>query len=55
MSLFKKPSELEFVTTIMMLVYGQPGIGKSTMALSAPNPVLFDFDGGVSLDRKRVV
>lgn len=47
MSLFKKPNELEFVTTIKMLVYGQPGIGKSTMALSAPNPVLFDFDGGV--------
>lgn len=47
MSCFKKPSELEFVTTIKMLVYGQPGIGKSTMALSAPNPVLFDFDGGV--------
>ena len=47
MSLFKKPSELEFVNTIKMLVYGQPGIGKSTMALSAPNPVLFDFDGGV--------
>lgn len=47
MSLFKKPSELEFVSTIKMLVYGQPGIGKSTMALSAPNPVLFDFDGGV--------
>ena len=47
MSLFKKPSELEYVTTIKMLVYGQPGIGKSTMALSAPNPVLFDFDGGV--------
>ena len=47
MSLFKKPNELEFVTTIKMLVYGQPGIGKSTMALSAPNPVMFDFDGGV--------
>lgn len=47
MSLFKKPSELEFATTIKMLVYGQPGIGKSTMALSAPEPVLFDFDGGV--------
>lgn len=46
-SLFKKPSELEFVTTIKMLVYGQPGIGKSTMALSATNPVLFDFDGGI--------
>jgi len=47
MSLFKNPNELEFVTTIKMMVYGQPGIGKSTMALSAPNPVLFDFDGGV--------
>lgn len=47
MSLFKNPSELEFVKTIKMMVYGQPGIGKSTMALSAPNPVLFDFDGGV--------
>lgn len=47
MSLFKNPNELEFVKTIKMLVYGQPGIGKSTMALSAPSPVLFDFDGGV--------
>lgn len=47
MSLFKKPSELKFTTTIKMLIYGQPGIGKSTMALSTPNPVLFDFDGGV--------
>lgn len=46
-SLFKKPSELEFVTTIKMLVYGQPGIGKSTMALSAPSPVMFDFDEGL--------
>lgn len=47
MSLFKKPNELEFSPTIKMLVYGQPGIGKSTLALSAPSPVLLDFDGGV--------
>lgn len=47
MSLFKKPGELEVTTTIKALVYGQPGIGKSTLALSAPNPVLLDFDGGV--------
>lgn len=46
-SLFKKPNELEFVTTIKMLVYGQPGTGKTSMALSAPNPVMFDFDGGI--------
>ena len=48
MSLFKNPNELEINSTIKMLVYGQPGIGKTTLALSAPNPVLFDFDGGVS-------
>lgn len=47
MSLFKKPSELTFVSTLSMMVYGQPGIGKTTMALSAPAPVMFDFDGGV--------
>lgn len=48
MSLFKQPNELTINSTIKMLVYGQPGIGKSTLALSAPQPVLFDFDGGVS-------
>lgn len=47
MSLFKKPNELQVNSTIKMLIYGNPGIGKSTLALSAPNPVLFDFDGGV--------
>jgi phage nucleotide-binding protein len=47
MSLFKKPSELEVKNNVKMLVYGSPGIGKSTIALSAPRPVLFDFDGGV--------
>ena len=47
MSLFKKPSELKVSKTIKVLVYGQPGCGKSTIALSAPSPVLLDFDGGV--------
>ena len=47
MSLFKRPNELQVNSTIKMLVYGNPGIGKSTLALSAPNPVLFDFDGGI--------
>ena len=47
MSIFKQPSELEYNSTIKALIYGQPGLGKSTLALSAPNPVLFDFDGGV--------
>lgn len=47
MSMFKKPSELAYNSTIKALVYGQPGLGKTTVALSTPNPVLFDFDGGV--------
>lgn len=47
MALIKRPSELQPKTTIAALIYGQPGIGKTTLACSAPNPVLFDFDGGV--------
>jgi len=46
MGLLKKPSELTSVSSFKVLVYGQPGTGKSTVALSAPNPVLLDFDGG---------
>jgi hypothetical protein len=30
-----------------MLLYGQAGQGKTTMALSAPNPLLIDCDGGI--------
>ena len=29
------------------LIYGQPGIGKSTIALSAPNPVMVDAEKGL--------
>ena len=31
-----------------MILYGSPGVGKTTLALSAPNPVLIDFDRGMS-------
>lgn len=48
MGLIKKPSELVSTNVLKVLIYGQPGIGKSTIALSAPNPVLLDFDGGVN-------
>ena len=46
-NLIRKPSELEAKQTITMLIYGQPGVGKTTLAVSAPNAVLFDYDGGV--------
>lgn len=30
------------------IIYGSPGVGKTTLALSAPDPILIDFDRGVS-------
>ena len=47
MSLIKKPNELEINPFIKALIYGQAGMGKTTLALSSPNPLLLDFDGGV--------
>lgn len=47
MGLIKKPSELSVKDTLSVLIYGQPGIGKTTFGVSAPTAVLFDFDGGV--------
>lgn len=48
MSLIKKANELNVQTRIKMLIYGQAGMGKTTLALSAPNPLLIDFDNGVN-------
>lgn len=48
MSLIKQPSEIVGKETISALIYGQSGMGKTTLACSAPAPVLFDFDNGVS-------
>lgn len=47
MSLIKKAAELNLQTKMKVLIYGQAGTGKSTLAISAPKPLLFDFDGGV--------
>jgi hypothetical protein len=47
MTLIKRPSELSIQTKIKALIYGQAGTGKSTLALSAPKPLMLDFDGGV--------
>lgn len=47
MSLIKKSTELVIPTTIKMMLYGQAGMRKTSTALSAPSPLLLDFDGGV--------
>lgn len=47
MGLIKKSTELSIPSTLKMMVYGQAGTGKTTLALSAPKPLLLDFDNGV--------
>lgn len=47
MGLIKKPNKLTVKSTLSALIYGQPGMGKTTLALSAPHPLLLDFDGGI--------
>lgn len=45
----KKPAELDFSNKkFMVIISGQPGLGKTTLALSAPKPFLFDTDNGVA-------
>lgn len=47
MSKLKQPHELSTQVALKTLIYGQPGLGKTTFAISAPNAVLLDFDNGV--------
>ena len=43
-----KPSEMKFEgKKLFIIVAGVPGIGKTTLALSAPKPLLIDLDKGV--------
>lgn len=45
----KKPAELDFSNKkFMVIISGQPGLGKTTLALSSPNPFLFDTDNGIA-------
>lgn len=47
--MIKKPNELTFEDKkLSMIIAGVPGIGKTTLALSSPKPLLIDLDKGVS-------
>lgn len=44
-----RPETMEFGNKkFSMILYGSPGVGKTTLALSAPNPIIIDFDRGMS-------
>lgn len=53
MTLLIKPSEASQGIILMGLIYGQPGVCKSTLALSAPDPVMVDADRGMYRVEKR--
>ncbi len=41
-----KATELQKNATINMLVYGSPGVGKTTFASTAPKPLIIDLENG---------
>lgn len=47
MTLIKKKTEIELPKTIVGCITGVCGIGKTTLALSAPKPLLLDTDNGI--------
>lgn len=52
-----KANEVIEVKTLCFTIYSQPGLGKTSMAFTAANPLLLDFDRGShrAVDRKDVV
>lgn len=47
MGLIKKKTELVFQPKVKMLIYGQAGTGKTSLALSSPKPLVIDCDNGI--------
>lgn len=53
MNYIKAPSEISTTILTKGLIYGQPGVGKTTLALSSPDPVIIDADRGMYRVEKR--
>lgn len=52
-SLIVQPSELQSNTPISCMIYGQPGCGKTSFAISSSKPILIDLDRGLHRVAKR--
>ena len=52
--MIKKPAEMINETNkCRVLIAGYPGIGKTTLGLSAPKPLLIDVDFGINRTIKK--
>lgn len=47
------PDKIIEESNYVVLVYGRPGMGKTTLALTAKKPLLIDFDGGAKRAESR--
>lgn len=47
MSLIIQPNELDSNAPISCMIYGQPGCGKTSLAISSERPLLIDLDRGL--------
>jgi hypothetical protein len=45
--MIKKANEIDQTQPLKALFYGQPGIGKTSWAMTAPSPLLIDCDKGI--------
>lgn len=43
----KKPTDAIKINSVKILIYGQPGVRKTSYAFTSPKPLLIDFDGGI--------
>lgn len=43
----KSPNDFIKVNSVKILIYGQPGVRKTSYSFTAPKPLLIDFDGGI--------
>ena len=46
--MIRKPGEFTATKKYRVMIYGIPGMGKTTLALSAPKPLLVDADKGIN-------
>ena len=42
----EKTSAIKAEDNLVIIVYGKGGVGKTTFAASAPNPLILDFENG---------